>query len=124
MLKTKPFMKQCNQILHFSELPLLVWTFTKVPTLFILFLAFLKMLFCFWFHNMHWPAALLFEPVHYFSGETNKKQSLDMNSSHRVSALDNIFSCFYRKRRNTIQIQILNGTRKKSRIWRHFRNPH
>lgn len=65
-------MRQCNQILHFSELPLLVWAFIRVPTLFIIFPAFFSS-FCFWFHNILWPALCFFEPVHCFSGDTKKQ---------------------------------------------------
>lgn len=80
-------MRQCNQILHFSELPLLVWAFIRVPTLFIIFPAFFFHLFAFGFTTYF---GLLPVSLSQFivSLETLRSNcSLDVNSSHGISSL-------------------------------------
>lgn len=50
--------------------------------------------FCFWFHNILWPAPTLSEPIHCFSGETDwlSIPRLSENPSHEFSSLGNQFS--------------------------------
>jgi hypothetical protein len=70
------------------------WAFIRVPTLFMNFSIILLFSFCFWFHNIFWPAPSLLEPIHCFSGETDWLSIpwLDRNPSHDFSSLGNTFS--------------------------------
>lgn len=125
MLRNKPFVGQCNQILHFAELPWLIWTSIIVPILFIIFPASFSFSSCFWFHNILWLSPHLFEPGHCFPGETKKQLLLGHKYFSRgfFTGLQ-VLSCFYRKGRNPAQALILNGTRKRSRPLGHFIDLH
>ena len=72
MLRTKLFMRQCNQILHFSELPLLVWTFMSSNPFYYFSSLFFILLLLLVSQHTFWPSPHLSEPVHCFLGETKK----------------------------------------------------
>lgn len=76
------------------EFLLMGWACIRVPTLFMNFSKAFLVSFCFWFHNILWPAPSLCEPIHCFSGETNwlSIPSLDVNPSPEFSSLSNKFS--------------------------------
>lgn len=80
-----------------SSLPeflLMGWTLTRVPMLFMNFSSALLATFCFWFHNILWPAPTLSESIHCFSEETDwlSIPRLSENPSHEFSSLGNQFS--------------------------------
>lgn len=76
------------------EFLLMGWALTRVPMLFMNFSSALLVSFCFWFHNILWPAPTLSEPIHCFSGETDWLSILRLseNPSHEFSSLGNQFS--------------------------------
>lgn len=92
MLRTKLFMRQCNQILHFSELPQLVWTFmSSNPFYYFSSLFFILLLLLVSQHTLAFPPISLSQFI--VSQEKLRNDcSLDMNTSHGVSLIDYKFS--------------------------------